>query len=90
MLLQGQPATPYNVANPAAELSVLELAQLLVGLYPEKGLRVERHAPAAGSSYLASAYNRLVPNVDRLAALGWRASIDPAQGFRRMIEAHSP
>lgn len=90
VLLQGQPALPYNLANPTAELSVLELAQLLVGLYPEKGLRVERHAPAAGSGYLASAYNRLVPNVDRLSALGWRADIDPAQGFRRMIEAHSP
>lgn len=88
VLLQGQPATPYNVANPAAELSVLELAELLVGLYPEAGLRVERRAPAVVSQYLPSAYSRLVPDVTRLAALGWQANVGPAEGFRRMIEAY--
>ena len=88
VLLQGQPAVPYNVANPAAELSVLELAELLVGLDPQAGLRVERRAPPDASKYLASAFNRLVPDVGRLAALGWRADVAPAEGFRRMIEAY--
>jgi dTDP-glucose 4,6-dehydratase len=41
VLLNGQPATPYNVANPAGELSVMELAELLVGLYPDKGLNAD-------------------------------------------------
>ncbi len=89
VLLCGQPATAYNVANPAAELSVMELAELLVRLFPEKGLRVERHAPPAGTPYLASAYSRLVPDVGRLAVLGWRPLVDPHSGFRRMIEAHT-
>ena len=88
VLLKGQPAVPYNVANPAGELSVVELAQLLVQLYPDRGLQVQRSSSASGASYLPSAYNRLVPDISRLQALGWRAHISPATGFRRMIEAH--
>jgi UDP-glucuronate decarboxylase len=87
VLLQGTPGLPYNVANPAGELSVMALAELLVGLYPEKQLSVQRQQPAGGS-YMASAYNRLVPDVSRLQALGWQAHIDPSTGFRRMIEAY--
>lgn len=88
VLLGGVPAQPYNVANPAGELSVMELAQLLVGLFPEKNLSVERRFQNGGSGYLSSAYNRLIPNVERLESLGWRAQVGPADGFRRMIEAH--
>lgn len=87
VLLAGAPATPYNVANPAGELSVSELAELLVGLFPEKRLQVERRVPAGPSGYLPSAYSRLVPDVSRLAALGWSPLVAPADGFRRMIEA---
>jgi dTDP-glucose 4,6-dehydratase len=89
VLLNGQPATAYNVANPAAELSVIELAELLVNLFPDKRLSVERRAPPAGTPYLASAYSRLVPDVGRLAALGWQPLVDPHNGFRRMLEAHT-
>jgi dTDP-glucose 4,6-dehydratase len=87
-LLKGAPGQPYNVANPAGELSVMALAELLVGLFPEKGLQVERRVPADAKSYLQSTYNRLVPDVSRLEALGWKPEIDPARGFRRMIEAY--
>lgn len=89
VLLQGQPALPYNVANAAAELSVMELAQLLVSLYPEKGLKVNRRGAQADGSYLPSTFNRLMPDVSRLAALGWRAQVDPASGFKRMMEAYA-
>jgi UDP-glucuronate decarboxylase len=90
VLLNGQPATPYNVANPAGELSVMELAELLVGLYPEKGLKVHRRLPPDGRNYLASTFSRLIPDVQRLSSLGWTAQVTPSQGFRRMIEAQTP
>ena len=87
VLLKGRPGLPYNVANPAGELSVVELAELMVGLYPEKRLVVERRAEAK-ANYMASTFNRLVPDVTRLEALGWRAEVSPERGFRRMIEAY--
>lgn len=88
VLLKGEPAVPYNVANSSAELSVMELADLLVGLYPEKRLRVERRVDTSSKNYLPSAYNRLVPDTTRLESLGWTAEVTPATGFKRMIEAH--
>ncbi|HEX4509397.1 MAG TPA: NAD-dependent epimerase/dehydratase family protein [Burkholderiaceae bacterium] len=88
VLLKGAPGTPYNVANPDGELSVMDLAELLVGLFPERRLRVERRAPPQGG-YLASSSHRLVPDVARLRALGWRPQVAPAAGFRRMIEAYA-
>lgn len=87
VLLKGQPALPYNVANPAAELSVMELAETLVALYPAKNLTVERRVPV-NSTYLASSFSRLVPDVRRLSELGWKANVGAADGFRRMIEAY--
>lgn len=88
VLLKGAQAQPYNVANPAGELSVLELAELLVGLYPDKRLSVEREVSAANFGYIPSAYSRLVPDVSLLSGLGWRPTVEPKAGFRRMIEAY--
>ena len=88
VLLKGSPAQPYNVANPTGELSVMELAEMLVGLYPDKKLVVQRMCCGDGSGYLPSAYTRLIPDVARLSSLGWSARVDPAAGFRRMIEAY--
>ncbi len=88
VLLKGQPATPYNLANPEAELSVKELAKLVIGLYPERGAQLEMRPPAGG--YLPSPFNRLVPDISRLQALGWQPRIGAAEGFRRFIDAITP
>ena len=77
------------MANPAGELSVMELAELLVGLYPAKHLTVDRRYAPESPGYIPSAYSRLVPDVARLSALGWTAHIAPPAGFRRMIEAYT-
>ena len=87
VLLKGMPARPYNVANPTGELSVAELAELLVSLYPEKKLSVDRIFLRDSTKYMPSAYSRLVPDVSRLQQLGWQALIDPAVGFKRMVES---
>jgi UDP-glucuronate decarboxylase len=86
VLLKGIPGQAYNVANPGAELSVAELANLLVNLLPERGLRIERHSNPG--QYMQSTYSRLIPDVSKLESLGWRAVVGPADGFRRMIAAY--
>lgn len=88
VLLAGEPAIPYNVANAAGELSVLELAELLVRLYPEKKLSVVRRQPALKTSQTHGISSELLPDTSRLSALGWRAMVDPKSGFRRMIDAY--
>lgn len=89
VLLKGQPGQAYNVANPQAELSVMDLAELLVGLFPERGLLVERRGPA-NAGYLPSAVSRLIPDTTRLAELGWAPKVAPAAGFQRFIRTLAP
>lgn len=86
VMLRGVPAQAYNVANETAELSVMEFADMLVGLFPEKALHVECRVAVDPAGYLRSTVNRIVPDTARLQALGWRAEVTPAQGFKRMIE----
>lgn len=88
VLLSGNAAQPYNVANPEGELSVMELADLVVGLFPERHLQVERRFTKQEARYMPSTYSRLVPDVARLRDLGWQAEVSPREGFKRMIEAY--
>lgn len=88
VLLKGEPAVPYNVANSSGELSVYELAQLLVNLYPEKKLSVVRRQTASPATRAHGISSELLPDTSRLAALGWSAQVDPVAGFRRMIDAY--
>jgi len=85
VLLSGERGTPYNVGNPAAELSVLGLAELLVGTFPELGLRVVRAPPRA--DYLPSPIIRNCPDITRISALGWAPHIAPEEGFRRTVRS---
>jgi UDP-glucuronate decarboxylase len=86
VMLRGEAAQAYNVADETAELSVMELAEMLVGLFPDKALRVERRVAVDPTGYLRSTINRIVPDTARLRSLGWRAEVTPSQGFKRMIE----
>lgn len=89
VLLRGEAATAYNVANPDAEMSVMEFADMLVSLFPEKSLRVERRFQPDPAGYLRSAVSRIVPDTTRLESLGWKAGVSPCQGFKRFVEALS-
>lgn len=89
VLFKGNPATPYNVANPAGVLSVMDLANLLVNLYPEKNLKVECHHTMTENAYLPSPLQQLIPDISQLATLGWSPLVTPSQGFQRMIEAYT-
>ncbi len=88
VLLTGQPGKPYNVANPEGDLSIMQLAELMTRLFPEKALKVERAAPA-DAGYLESPYATLLPSIERLAGLGWQPTVKPHAGFRRMVESYA-
>jgi len=87
ILLLGEPGGIYNVANPAADLSVFELATLLSTLIPAYRIGVKCVEPQDGN-YIPSPLARLLPDVRRLQATGWRATVPPAEGFLRMIESY--
>lgn len=84
VLLQGEQATAYDGGNPQAALSIGVLADLLVALMPEHGLRVVllNHAP---EGYVPSSVSDNIPNVDRLNALGWAPKYTASEGLSRTL-----
>ena len=84
VLLNGAPGAAYNVADDGGELSIADLANLLVSLYPGRGLSVEFGPPPADASAVSKLI-RSCPDVSRLRALGWVPSVNVAEGFRRTV-----
>jgi UDP-glucuronate decarboxylase len=89
VLLAGKAGEAYNVGNELAHVTVLELAEILVGLYPEKNLKVVRAPATQSPGYLKSPLVDNCPDTSKLSALGWTPSHSIASGFRRTIESFS-
>ena len=87
VLLSGQCAYPYNVANASCEVSILELATMLTDLFPEKGLKVvaKELSPTTGS--LKNEISRAYPDTSRVCALGWAPKHGVKEGFTRTIRS---
>lgn len=84
VLLKGEDKEAYNIANPEGELSIKQLAELLVNLFPERGLKVI-YASSNSKEYLPSTFKKLTPNINKIEALGWTPSTSIIDGFRKTI-----
>ena len=72
LLLYGKHGEAYNVANMSTEISIKDLAERFVALYPESGssLRFDLRTDAASLGYNAEMRNVL--DSGKLMELGWR------------------
>jgi len=89
VMLKGAIGQAYNVGNENAECSIRELAQTLIGLYPEKNLRVVPTNESKTMGYLKSAVARTCPDTTKVRQLGWAPVVPIAEGFRRTIETYA-
>lgn len=87
ILLCGQNGEAYNVCNSKEFYSIAELAEILVGLYPEMGLKVVRQMRDKNDVYVEnSVANYIPPDMRKLEALGWSPQYCVQDGFKRAIE----
>jgi dTDP-glucose 4,6-dehydratase len=86
MLGHEEGALTCNVGNPGAVLSVSELADLLIGLVPEKKLK----KVVMDTKSAQSASSSVFPATDRLRSLGWVPMVPAAEGFARTIHSYNP
>lgn len=87
MLLKGSRGEAYNVGNDHELLSILDLAEMMTSLRPEKGLkviRVERHDNGYSTS---TGHNTTFSSTEKLEGLGWKAEHTARDGFDRTISA---
>lgn len=89
VLLKGAHGEAYNVGNPAGEISIRELAETLVGIYPEKKLHVLSAARENDSAYLVSLIVRNCPDITKVEKLGWLPRTSVREGFKKTIESYT-
>lgn len=76
----------YNVADEDSKTSIRQLAETLVNLNPEKGLKLVFDIPATAEKGTASFKNGIL-STDRIRTeLGWKPVYGIEAGFRRTVE----
>ena len=92
VLLDGEEAKAYNVGGDEAhEISIKDLSELLVGLYPEKNLKVIQDINKDDLTYtiMRTPQKQVLPKLDRIRSLAWDATTDVKDCFMRTIDALS-
>lgn len=88
VLLCGENGEAYNIANINAFISVKDLAENLVSMFPEKKLHVVYKKRSKKDPYMESRQAKhSVPNTKKLEGLGWHCQIGIREGFFRTIES---
>lgn len=85
ILIFGEVGEAYNVANEEAVLTIKEMAQLIVKLFPEAGIDIEYDI---GEDVSKWGYNNemvIKLNTDKIKKLGWNAKIHIKEMLVRMI-----
>lgn len=86
ILLHGKAGEAYNVLS-EEHISILELAKLLVGLYPEKQLTVTFHKKKE-QGYLQAQLKNNRYSAEKLKNLGWKQHYSVREGFYRTVESY--
>lgn len=84
VLLYGEEASAYNLANETEETSVRSLAETLIGMSPDKGLRIDYDIPE-NQSVVYCDYIRVALDTSRLEALGWKPCVSLEKGMKRVL-----
>lgn len=87
VLLNGENAQAYNVGNDEGKISIKDLAQMLVDLFPEKKLKVKLDIQSQQKGYLKSVISHNCPDTAKLRSLGWQARYSLQEGFKRTVES---
>lgn len=87
VLLKGENTHAYNIGNEEGEISIRDLANMLVSIFPEKGLKVEMNAKLNREDYIKSNVSYNSPNTSKLRNLGWKPYYSLEEGFKRTVKS---
>lgn len=87
VLLRGSNGEAYNLGA-ESEVTILELAELLCGLFPERNCRVVRQARDPADPYIPSSNPGGHFDLSKIKALGWHPTTGIEEGFRRTVSSY--
>lgn len=82
----GKNGEAYNMANIEEVYSIRSLAEMLVGLFPQKKLKVV-YKQRTQSNYSESLSKGCPVSIAKLSALGWEPRVTAKDGFSRTVES---
>lgn len=85
-LLEGEPAEAYNIANETEPYPIRKVAEKLVQLYPEKGLKVVFDIPKE-MSLGYSKMGRVMLNTEKIENKGWKVLVNLESGLKKTIDS---
>lgn len=85
ILLGGKNGEAYNLANEDEEISIRDLAEILIQMSPNRNLRVEYDIPRSQSSLYCN-YKRVGLDVNSLKKLGWKPFISLQNGLNKLFK----
>ena len=87
VLLHGNGGEAYNVGSDS-EISILELAELLCRLFPERKCRVVRQERNPDDPYLVSPTLGGHFDIAKIKSMGWAPTTGLEEGFRRTVKSY--
>jgi len=84
ILINGSSGEAYNLGNPDGNISIINLANMLSKLIPERNVEVVKKVNESGN-YLQSPVMHQNICIDKIKLLGWTPTTSLEVGFKRMI-----
>lgn len=75
----------YNIGNEDGKVSIRELAEIMVDIYPERGLKLVFDIPEGGTKGTAP-YTLGILSSGKLRKIGWSPKYSVKEGFKRTLE----
>lgn len=86
VLLTGENGEAYNIGNPECCVSIKDLAETLVEIYPEKNLQVIMESRDDSDNYMESPISINCPEITKAKSLNWAPCTGIFDGFKKTIE----
>ncbi|VVB63451.1 GDP-L-fucose synthase [uncultured archaeon] len=87
VMLSGKMGQAYNIGDDMSTISILELAEMLIGLFPEKRLGIIRSVHVKDPEYLESRVSKICPDISKVRALGWKPETSLEEGLKRTVRS---
>lgn len=75
----------YNIGNEDGKVSIRELAEIMVNIYPERNLKLVFDIPEGGTKGTAP-YTLGILHSGKLRSIGWEPKYTVKEGFKRTLE----
>ena len=86
ILLEGQSGEAYNLANETEEISIRDLAEMLICQSGNENLKIEYRIPE-GKQMEYCDYKRVGLNTEKIERLGWKPEVNLEKGIERTVKS---